>query len=298
MLSFFSKRKSQLLNIDTGNEKADKLINDANNKINKMFIFERDNEEISELFNKAGSLYKMNKQWIEAGDAFIQSNNFTNECYQQTSNINDAIICYKKCDLDLAIKNIKQILEIYENNADMNKIAKYQQELAEIYEKKDDVINAIKYYKDASNNYDILDSLSSYNKCLINVAVLLIKNNEFNEAIEIYEMVANKSINNNLCKYNVKEYLFHAGLCALCLDDQITTEKIFKRLNMIDITFESTQQYKLLNELLQTYIEKDKELFIEIINEYDMKIKLKDIEITLLSIIKKNIINGDLIDIL
>lgn len=40
---------------------------------------------------------------------------------------------------------------------------------------------------------------------------------EFDRAIDLFERVAAKSLDNNLTKWSVREYLFKAMICVLCL---------------------------------------------------------------------------------
>lgn len=46
----------------------------------------------------------------------------------------------------------------------------------------------------------------------------------YDRAIKIYEAVAKHSLNNNLLKYSVKGYLLNAGLCQICLNDDVKVE--------------------------------------------------------------------------
>lgn len=49
----------------------------------------------------------------------------------------------------------------------------------------------------------------------LKVADLAAEDNDYYKAIENYEKVAKSSINNNLMKWSVKEYLLKAGICHL-----------------------------------------------------------------------------------
>lgn len=53
------------------------------------------------------------------------------------------------------------------------------------------------------------------NKMLLKVADLAGLEGDYYKASEIYEKVARSSINNNLMRWSVKEYLFKAGICQL-----------------------------------------------------------------------------------
>ena len=41
---------------------------------------------------------------------------------------------------------------------------------------------------------------------------------EYDRAIDLFERVAAKSLDNNLTKWSVREYLFKAYICVLCIN--------------------------------------------------------------------------------
>ena len=43
-------------------------------------------------------------------------------------------------------------------------------------------------------------------------------------AIDIYETVARESMDSNLLKYSAKNYLLNAGICFLCLKDEVAMQ--------------------------------------------------------------------------
>lgn len=53
------------------------------------------------------------------------------------------------------------------------------------------------------------------NKLFLKVADLAALEGDYYKAIQQYERVAKSSINNNLMKWSVKEYLLKAGICHL-----------------------------------------------------------------------------------
>ena len=53
------------------------------------------------------------------------------------------------------------------------------------------------------------------NGCFKDAADLHAQVGDFSQAINLYEQVANHSLQSNLTKYSVKEYWLRSGLCAL-----------------------------------------------------------------------------------
>lgn len=53
------------------------------------------------------------------------------------------------------------------------------------------------------------------NKLYLKVADLAAEDGDYAKAIENYEKISNSSMNNNLMKWSVKDYLLKAGICHL-----------------------------------------------------------------------------------
>lgn len=58
---------------------------------------------------------------------------------------------------------------------------------------------------------------SQANGCLLKVAQFAGTLEEYDRAVDLFERVAAKSLENNLTKWSVREYLFKAMICVLCL---------------------------------------------------------------------------------
>ncbi|KAH7175946.1 soluble NSF attachment protein, partial [Dactylonectria macrodidyma] len=90
------------------------------------------------------------------------------------------------------------------------------------------------------------------NKLWIKVADLTALHGDHYKAIELYEKVAQASINNNLMHYLVKDYLLKAGICHLATGDAIGTARALENYRGLDPGFEQQREYTLLVDLLHT----------------------------------------------
>lgn len=68
---------------------------------------------------------------------------------------------------------------------------------------------------------------SAANGCLLKVAEMSAKLSNYERAIGIYEEVGKKSLDNNLTKWSVKDYLFRGMLCRLCTTVRPSSISIF-----------------------------------------------------------------------
>lgn len=68
----------------------------------------------------------------------------------------------------------------------------------------------------------------------------------YNKAIEKFEEVARGSLDNNLTKWSVREYLLKAGICILCSGDHVRMKMSLERYVSMDMTFAGTRELKFL----------------------------------------------------
>lgn len=119
----------------------------------------------------------------------------------------------------MAISCLTKANEIFIKNGRFHIAATHEKEIAEIYESQLNEPNlAIKFYLSAADRFAIDDSLAIAQGCSIKAATLAADVGSFERAAELFEENATAASNDQLRKYSVKDYLFRAGLCRLCLD--------------------------------------------------------------------------------
>jgi alpha-soluble NSF attachment protein len=94
--------------------------------------------------------------------------------------------------------------------------ANNQKQIAEIYEQ-----DFGRRFKCVScSDFSFLAETCVYrqaNGCFLKVAQFAGTLEDYDRAIDLFERVASKSLDNNLTKWSVREYLFKAMICVLCL---------------------------------------------------------------------------------
>lgn len=86
---------------------------------------------------------------------------------------------------------------------------------------------------------------------------------DYYKAIELYEKVAKASIQNNLMRWSVKEYLLKAGICQLCTGDQVGVNAALDRYRELDPGFVKEREHQLLTDLAAAVQEGDQEVFAD-----------------------------------
>ena len=104
-----------------------------------------------------------------------------------------------------------------------------------------------------------------------------------------YERIAKSSINNNLMKYSVKEYLLKAGICHLASGDMVACQRALESYRDIDPSFTQTREHQLLTDLSEAVQEGDQEKFADKLFQFDQMSKLDKWKTTLLLRVKEGI---------
>lgn len=128
------------------------------------------------------------------------------------------------------------------------------------------------------------------NKLWLKTADLVaLEGKDYYKAISLYEKVAKTSIQNNLMRWSVKEYLLKAGICQLCTGDQVGVNAALDRYRELDPSFSQQREHQLLCDLTAAVQEGDQELFADKLFQYDQMSKLDKWKTTLLLRIKATI---------
>lgn len=137
-----------------------------------------------------------------------------------------------------------------------------------------------------TNNADT-DRLA--NKLYLKLADLSALASDYEKAITNYERISKSSINNNLMKWSVKEYLLKAGICHLATNDMIAVNRALESYRDLDPSFTATREYQLLTDLAAAVQEGDQEAFADKLFQFDQMSKLDKWKTTLLLRVKENI---------
>lgn len=121
------------------------------------------------------------------------------------------------------------------------------------------------------------------------MADLAALDSEYAKAIENYEKVAQHSVNNNLMKYSVKDFLLKAGICHLACKDMIATQRALEKYRDIDPGFATTQEHQLLLDLIQTIENRQPNDYADRLYAYDQMNKLDKWKTAMFIRVKGNI---------
>jgi alpha-soluble NSF attachment protein len=250
-------------------------------------------EEAAELFVKAGNTFKLAKVWQKAGDAYMRAaENYAqlpDLSFEAASKFADAARCFKNVNSEDAIVAMQKAMEMYTKEARFQQGAKTCREIAELYENMGETVKAAEAYEQAADLYDGEDAKSHANQCRAKVAEFAALAGDFNRAIDLFEKVASVSLENKLLRYGAKEFLLRAGLCRVCLGDEVGASRALEKYKSLDSSFNDSREAKLLEKVILAVQENDEEAFTDAVAEYDSLSKLDPWKTSILLKIKKNL---------
>jgi len=253
-------------------------------------------DEAGELFMKAGNMYKKDKEHDEAINAFVQAA----KAYAMGKDAHDAANAYvqaascakQAANVTVAVDYLQKAVDIYSDDGNFSLAGRYQKEIAEIFEGEKDTENALKAYKLAAETFDNANNESATSRsCRLKVAVYAAELQDYTAAIEIFEKVAEESLE-GLGKWSVKEHLLKAGLCKLAAGDLVSMHQSLDRYKGLLYTFSRDRECTFLEALLAACENFDVEAFTRAVVEHDTITPLDPWKTMILTRIKKGLQGG------
>ncbi|GMP69546.1 hypothetical protein CsSME_00028767 [Camellia sinensis var. sinensis] len=272
--------------------RGEELEKKAEKKLNGWGLFSSKYEDAADLFDKAANSFKLAKSWDQAGSAYVKLANCyikSDSKHEAASAYADAAHCYKKTNTKESISCLEQAANFFKENGKLNMSARYYKEIAELCEAEQNFEQAIDYYERAADLFDSEEVTTSANQCKQKIAQFAAQLEQYQKSIEIYEFIAQKSLNNNLLKYGVKGHLLNAGICQLCKGkgDVVAISNALERYQDMDPTFSGTREYRLLADLADAIDQEDVAKFTDAVKEFDSMTQLDAWKTTLLLRVKE-----------
>lgn len=254
-------------------------------------------ESAADLYTQAANAFRMNKLGREAGQAFEKASEIQlkiNEPDDAANTHVEAYKAYKRDDPSAAARVLEKAISHYTLKGNFRRAATHQQNLAELFELElGDIKRAIDAYELAGDWFQGDNAEALANKVYLKVADLAALEQIYPKAIERYEGVAKSSAGNNLMKWSLKDYFLKAGFCHMAAGDKIAAKRALESYTEMDVTFPSTREFQLLQDIIEAVDQGDDEMFSDKVFQYDQLSKLDKWKTTMLLRIKETIINED-----
>lgn len=244
------------------------------------------NEDAAEIFVQAGNQYKIIKDNQRAAESFQNAA----DCYLAASNIFESINQLKNVyKITKSVDILFKIADLELSNGRFQAVANIKQEIGEYYESIGDLRAALENYNHAQQWFNTENQNISVSKCNIKIATLSALIEDYSHAASLFETEAI----NPFSKFIANDYLLKMGLCYLANDDIVGAKQGIERAKSINISFESSYEYRFLENITRAYEERNTQEFSAIVYEYDQLKKLNDWFVKILLKIKHNIIGDE-----
>mmetsp|Transcript_7673 Transcript_7673/g.13911 ORF Transcript_7673/g.13911 Transcript_7673/m.13911 type:complete len:309 (-) Transcript_7673:182-1108(-) len=262
-------------------------------------------EQAAELFTRAGTCFKLAKDFKAAGDAYERAASAYEQAgssFDAASKYYDAAKAYKNAAPNAAaVKKAadcyKAASRLHSEDGRLQQAAKLYKELAELYEASSNsgaesgtaAELAMEYFEKAADLYEAEDATTHASSCRVKVAEMAALHEDYSKAAALFEGAAENAVSNKLLKYGAKEHLLRAGICRLCLGDDVGTSRAFDRYASLDNGFPDSREGGFLTGLLHAKEEGDVEAFTKAAYDFDSVLKLDPWKTTMLLRIKNGI---------
>lgn len=244
----------------------------------------------AELYENAANAYKLAKSWDKAGSTYVKlatTRLKSDDKFGAASAYASAGNCSKKTQMREAIRNLKCAVDQFLALGKLTMAARYLKDIGDAYENENNVEEAIQSYEQAADLYDGEEQSSLANTCKLKVAHLAAELEQYSKASDIFESVAERSLDNHLLKFGVKGHLLNAGVCHIARGDSIALENAIRKYQDLDPNFESTRESKFLTDVAKAMEAVDVTSFTDAVIEYDSLSRLDQWKTTMLLRAKK-----------
>lgn len=252
-------------------------------------------EERADLYHKAANSYKLNKQNSLAGDNYMKASLYYGYAHCDIKKVYclvDAFNVYKTSDSDKAIDCLRQVIQIYTDSCNCEKLMEYKFKLAEVLKDAHKYEEAIELYKDVMEVCETIPHCLNYkNKSILNLADIYINLENYANASIHFERYAYDVMKISLLKLQAKEYLFNSILCKFYDESVETIIHTIDRYCNDYPQFDSSRENKLLKGIIDAINKEDEDAFTDNINEYDQISRLKDWQVRVLLKVKDKYFN-------
>ena len=225
----------------------DELVKKAQKKLDPGFfksIFSDTGERVEKAmkyYKEAAEIYKINREWIKAGDCYIEIANLKEGLKEDSSETyNDAILCYNKGGAkDKYEKLTNKIINIYVKNGEFPNAGelvfeKAQKLLENVNGDKNKIKEVLELYDQALDYYQMDKNSNEHKTNKINEAKadLITLNGlteELSQAKHIYENLAKYYNKSNSGKVFSQDYYAKIVFLYLAYDDYVTAKAFLNK---------------------------------------------------------------------
>lgn len=277
---------------------ADNLIQKAKRLENPSFLskfFSTPAEnEIADLYEKAADIYNVNNEFMKAGDSY----RIASDLYYLNNIVDRGYVCLEKavksyynCNFDKTIACLEFLIKIDVANNKFTSASNRSELLGDIHDTKDIYDKAIINYTRAADFLnDDPAKIEEINRCRIKAAKLSAMVGNFNQAIEIFNLLIMQNKDHVKYKFQTPDYVLSLALCYLANGKTIELIKYIDYYDQICHFFRRTREHKLIMDLIPLFEKSNIEAMMTLIRNYEIYDHMGEWKHLMISYIKKFIV--------
>ena len=284
-------------------DNPDELVRKARGKLSpgffgKMFSSKESRvDEAMELLTAAAQMYKMRKNWAQAGETYEEMARIDDEqeggsayTYYQ-----DAAHCFSFVDKNRSDQDLDRAIVSCEKLGKYMQAGKTSQRIANEFEENFNYEKAIEKYKKAAEYFamESQNTKSNQQQCLLKVADLMCISGHkdmLTEAPKIYEKLGMQYLTVPLLKSTAKDMFFKCVMIFIAKKDEVSAEVALNKYLSEDPTFDDTRDSKFLKNAIKFISDPpDPEGFRKEIQSYKTLRELDKWKLTMFAMAIKNI---------
>lgn len=215
-------------------------------------------EEAQGLYETAANIFKMEKNWEEAGSAYEECAKLDKQIDGDlaANHYQEAAHCFSFVDKQRQLEMLNNCIAMYENRGKFQQAGKITQKIANDLEIDLEYELAIEKYKKAADLYSMesMNSRASQQACMLKVADLMCISNHkdmYEEAPKIYETLGMQYLTVPLLKSNAKDVFFKCVVCYLAKKDEVSADIMLNKFLSEDPTMCDTRESKFLKGAIE-----------------------------------------------
>ncbi|KAH0572463.1 Alpha-SNAP [Spironucleus salmonicida] len=239
-----------------------------------------DQDSAIQNYEQAGNLYKMDKNYIKASEAYELAADIyvQNDKHTMAINLlNSSINCLSLIDPDKASISLEKLIGFSTKAGRFLQAGKACMTQAEKFEEQQHFDQAIASYQRATELFQTENNADSElrNAQLKTAELMATKKLNYLPAAQIYEAIGTKCTKIKLLQFHSRNHFLQAFLCLAAFGDAIAASDAAARFQTIDLNLEGTAEGDFMLECAKAMENKNQQEFDEALGKFQQRFSMK-----------------------
>eukprot|EP01116_Phalansterium_solitarium_P004495 TRINITY_DN15511_c0_g1_i1.p1 TRINITY_DN15511_c0_g1~~TRINITY_DN15511_c0_g1_i1.p1 ORF type:complete len:300 (-),score=69.66 TRINITY_DN15511_c0_g1_i1:206-1105(-) len=236
-------------------------------------------EDAAEEFVRAGTHFKMAKDFTSAAAAFTRASDCYARCGEQAlaaARLGDAAACARHNGQPAAHADVTASMaraaELYCSNGNLSSAARLFQDIGDLNRGAGEFQSAAEAYQRAADLYEAESKPSLATGCIVVVAEVLAQAGKHQEAAETFETAARHCRSGGRPKgFQVQEHLLRAAICHVAAEDLVAARRAYDQCVGHERSFAEHRNGVLLNRVIDAVDPRDAAALTDVVDEFEYR---------------------------